>query len=1291
MPGTLFHPVWVALVTVLVTTFWARRYYRAGKKLPTYLRIRSIPRDCSEPELFSALSALGSSGGPSNVLVQSLHPSPTDQSTQVATVQFLALPPVLASLSEKSCQASISVNLFGKSSFKAVFDGSLMGLTPLSCPAKADVDIIAVPGLGGHAIKSWRRPDREQVWLRDFLAQDVPEARILTYGYDTLVVKSQSKASIADLAKSFLEALKNCRISAEEQRRPIIFLAHSLGGLVVKEALAQASVTGKNEDMESQKIFKSCYGLMFFGVPNKGLNNASLVSMAKGHPNETLIRDLQVDSGHETSSFLRSLHHRFDSAFHFDSRIIAFYENRHTRTLKETPLGSSRFEPLGPWQLIVTQDSATSISRSQKPSDSIAMERDHKDLVKFGDSHEDDYSTVKRNLVEIIRLAPLVVSSRFAEENAHRMLPLNRPSSQNPPGIQNGEEDQFTTVHSTENQGRWSDRKIETAKREALDERHIRVLQTLGNSPVSSIPISIASTGGGQSEIDYPVTTLPTFRNFSFVGRDDVLKDMHNLLLPPNSSPPSGPSCCVLHGLGGQGKSQTALEYAFRYRDAYDATFWLQAETDQELARSYALIAKKLGLSPGGSGNGTAEDGLDPSKGIENARKWLESTTGRKWLLIFDNLEETDDLLTYLPTKPECKGSVIITTQKAHMMSVTDNFRKIPLQPLTSDDGAKLLFKSMDREPLNEQENSYALQISEWVGGLPLAIATIGGYMKLSSSSANRILARLQRSSKVWASSGEGAVSHYKKTLATVFDLALSELKPNTRHLIDIMAFLNPDHIPEEMLVLKQDSPGLQFLNDEDEFLEMTHDLGLRQLVKWSTTSTGAYLSIHRSLQRNVLHSLHGDPDAGKRQRIFEESFSLVRNVVPKPSRRLDSEPDLWPRFSKYVPQVISLRDHSTWPDPPLSLGLHVAKMLSEVGTFLWHTGQFHDCDLALTTAEKIVMAQDIDIQVLPESKDLLSDIYNFTGILCDIVGVSKRADSLRIRLACLDLRKEAYKAIPPSEVTVDDEIRLENAWSDVGCAYMQLGKYDEAGVIFDKMLEYFKRWGSKSKYPFEYAKYYHHCAFVRMAQGKPIEAIEYSKEGVDLQMEHEGEINTMVLINQYDLASLLFNAGEVTKSLELHEEVLEARIRLCGDGSQFTLESYESAATLHYFLGNYSKAEYVSPLTSLPTEPLIRSGRSYLRTCLDWHYRAHWTREGIARAQFRLSLVLEKLGNTQGAKEELKAARAVRDEFLKLYPQYLVPDPADESAVFDQMLPMWVSQFTGKLQKGGRRVVLPL
>lgn len=88
----------------------------------------------------------------------------------------------------------------------------------------------------------------------------------------------------------------------------------------------QASV-GSEED---QTIYRSCYALLLFGVPNRGLNNLSLKSMVKGRPNESLVRDLGEDS-----RFLSLLHERFNACFTFDdSHILSISETKHTATVE---------------------------------------------------------------------------------------------------------------------------------------------------------------------------------------------------------------------------------------------------------------------------------------------------------------------------------------------------------------------------------------------------------------------------------------------------------------------------------------------------------------------------------------------------------------------------------------------------------------------------------------------------------------------------------------------------------------------------------------------------------------------------------------------------------------------------------------------------------------------------------------------------------------------------------------------------------------------------------------------
>ncbi|KAH8707497.1 hypothetical protein GQ44DRAFT_777431 [Phaeosphaeriaceae sp. PMI808] len=101
------------------------------------------------------------------------------------------------------------------------FDSNFHGITPLyDAQEGADVDVIAVPSLRSHAI-------------------DVPNIRVLLYGYDTSLLGNDSIDSIEDLGRRFLESIKAFRANITN-RRPIIFIGHSLGGLLIKEALVYA-------------------------------------------------------------------------------------------------------------------------------------------------------------------------------------------------------------------------------------------------------------------------------------------------------------------------------------------------------------------------------------------------------------------------------------------------------------------------------------------------------------------------------------------------------------------------------------------------------------------------------------------------------------------------------------------------------------------------------------------------------------------------------------------------------------------------------------------------------------------------------------------------------------------------------------------------------------------------------------------------------------------------------------------------------------------------------------------
>lgn len=125
-----------------------------------------------------------------------------------------------------------------------------------------------------------------------------------------------------------------------------------------------------------------------------------------------------------------------------------------------------------------------------------------------------------------------------------------------------------------------------------------------------------------EAGVTFPIRTGIPSRNYTFVGREDILRELYGNLHRTSS----GPGCCVLYGLGGVGKTETALEFTYMHRKDYDAVFWLPAERVPDLEAAFAQIAISLGLA-------THDEYEDHKKAnVVIARKWLEDTSKSQWL-----------------------------------------------------------------------------------------------------------------------------------------------------------------------------------------------------------------------------------------------------------------------------------------------------------------------------------------------------------------------------------------------------------------------------------------------------------------------------------------------------------------------------------------------------------------------------------------------------------------------------------------------------------------------------------
>ncbi|KAI0840854.1 hypothetical protein F5Y06DRAFT_294126 [Hypoxylon sp. FL0890] len=162
------------------------------------------------------------------------------------------------------------------------------------------VDIIAVHGLNGHYLKTWTDENTGVNWLKDIIPRVVPAARVMSFWYNSTLQFSKSTSDILDFAHQLLENIIAARKTIQESYRPIIFICHSLGGLVFKQAFNIAK-----EDDKYLTIEKHVQGVMFFGTPHRGSGLASWANIIGNvlktasfgtSTNVQLARDLEPES-----------------------------------------------------------------------------------------------------------------------------------------------------------------------------------------------------------------------------------------------------------------------------------------------------------------------------------------------------------------------------------------------------------------------------------------------------------------------------------------------------------------------------------------------------------------------------------------------------------------------------------------------------------------------------------------------------------------------------------------------------------------------------------------------------------------------------------------------------------------------------------------------------------------------------------------------------------------------------------------------------------------------------------
>ena len=263
--------------------------------------------------------------------------------------------------------------------------------------------------------------------------------------------------------------------------------------------------------------------------------------------------------------------------------------------------------------------------------------------------------------------------------------------------------------------------------------------------------------------------TIPA-RNPGFTGRAKLLEAVRTKLLDGDRAVVQ-----ALHGMGGVGKTQLAIEYAHLFAAEYDVAWWIAAQQPELIAEQFGLLAAELGCAPRGAN-------------LEAVRRAVLAELHRRdrWLLVFDNAEDPKDLANWLPGG---NGHVLITSRVRRWGEIAVPIR---VDVLDRSESVAIL---RDRIPgLSEAD---ADRVAEALGDLPLAVAQAAGYMDDTGMGASEYTSLLgARAAEIL---DDGRPSSYHGSLAAVTRLAVDRIREEDAAASDLArlcAFLAPEPIP---------------------------------------------------------------------------------------------------------------------------------------------------------------------------------------------------------------------------------------------------------------------------------------------------------------------------------------------------------------------------------------------------------------------------------------------------------------------------------------------------------------
>ncbi len=367
-------------------------------------------------------------------------------------------------------------------------------------------------------------------------------------------------------------------------------------------------------------------------------------------------------------------------------------------------------------------------------------------------------------------------------------------------------------------------------------------------------------------------------RNPNFTGRAELLEQLGKRLTAGGTTAvlPS-----ALHGMGGIGKTQMAVEYIYRHLQDYDLIWWIEAARATQIRAGFTELARQLGL-PGGSEANTAVPAV--REALRTGRPF------RRWLLVFDAAESPDAVRPFFPTNGP--GEILITSRNPDWAGVA---RPLELAVFKREESVELLGK---RGP--EISTVEANQLADKLGDLPLAIEQAAAWRAVTGMPVQEYLRLFDES--VAEILDTSAPSDYEVSVAAAWNVSFDELRtrnPAAHQILHICAFFSPEPISRDLFTgvsRVSISPELdEALRDPIKLARAIRDINRYGLAKIDHGQNT--LQLHRLVQLVLRNRVMAPQVQAQMRHGAHQLLASLDPNDPESSRH-------WPRYRELLPHA---------------------------------------------------------------------------------------------------------------------------------------------------------------------------------------------------------------------------------------------------------------------------------------------------------------------------------------------------------------------------------------------------